>query len=247
MERAIIIGQSHTGAIAQALAAERSSVSGISVHRLGAEGEQDVITLRDAMSLVSDLDGQVRIFLSMLGTFHNILGLLRSGEDFDFLIDCDDAPDPAASARIPYRAVESAFAQHLTESVKILKLQAAAKSPLFLLSTPPPKQDNGFILERFLRQKKQSYRGKGIAEYGVERPESRLKLWSLEARLTAAWAAGEGMHFVAPPGEALSSDGFLDVNFYADDATHANARYGALVVDQIMAVIEGIGSAAANG
>ena len=46
------------------------------------------------------------------------------------------------------------------------------------------------------------------------------------------------MEFVAAPQEALDGSGFLDPAFYSD-ATHANEQYGALVVDQICAIVEG--------
>jgi hypothetical protein len=119
----------------------------------------------------------------------------------------------------------------------IRKIQAVANSRVFLLSTPPPKQSNEFMLERFMRQKKQSYRGVSVQDIGLERPESRLKLWLMEIRAMAKWAASEDLEFVEAPREAFDASGFLEPRLYSD-ATHANDKYGALVIDQICAIVE---------
>ena len=240
MSRAVVIGQSHSAALAQALLTERTDVSGISVHRLEDRKrpyEREVIKLDDAVSMVQGLPAETRVFLSTLGTYHNIWGLLRSGPAFDFLLDPGDSPDPSAEIHVPHRAIASAFDQHLAKPSLVRKIQSAAKSRVYLLSGPPPKQNNDFMLERFMAQKKQSYRGISVGEVGLERPETRLKLWLMETRATARWAASEDLHFVPAPAESFDENGFLHPQFYSD-ATHANAGYGALVIDQISAIIE---------
>ena len=240
MSRAVVIGKSHSAALAQALLTERKEVRGISVHRLEDRKrpfERDVITLDNAVSLVRRLPAATRVFLSTLGTYHNIWGLLRSGPAFDFLLDPCDAPDPNAEIQVPHRAIASAFDQHLAKPSLVRKIQAAAKSRVYLLSAPPPKQNNAFMLERFMAQKKQSYRGISVGDVGLERPETRLKLWLMETRATARWAASENLYFVPAPTKAFDDKGFLHPQFYSD-ATHANGGYGALVIDQISAITE---------
>ena len=246
---AVVIGQSHSAAIAQALLSERAGVKGITVHRLEDRKrpyERDVITLQEAVVLTRKLPADTPVFLSTLGTYHNIWGLLRSGQDFDFFLNPDDDPDPDVEVRIPHRAIASAFEKHLVKPTLVRKIQAVAKSRVFLLSTPPPKQSNEFMLERFMRQKKQSYRGISVEEVGLERPESRLKLWLMETRALAKWAASENLEFVEAPREAFDATGFLDPRLYSD-ATHANAKYGALVIDQICEIVDGVREKRAHG
>ena len=241
MTNAIVIGQSHCVAIQQALSTHRQKVRGVSVYRLESKNrpyERDTISAKDAVSIVKNGPSDACVFISAYGTYHNIWGLLRSGPEFDFLLDRDDAPDPDARVRIPHRAVASAFERHLGKPGFIRRIEKAASSPLFLLSTPPPKGDNDYMLERLTSHKKKSYRGRIVEEIGVERPLSRLKLWQMESRVIASWAASEGMEFIAAPQEALDESGFLHPAFYSD-ATHANEQYGALVVDQICAILEG--------
>ena len=249
MTGAVVIGRSHSAAIAEALATVRQSVTGVTVHRLHDENRpylQNTITPEEAVDMVAALPPGTRVFLSTLGTYHNILGLLRSGPTFDVLLDGEERPDPAAEVQIPSRALEVAFQQHLKTSAFIRKIRSASHSKVVLLSTPPPKQCNDFLLDRFLEQKKQLYRGRSVEEIGIERPESRLKLWQMETRALERWAPTQRLKFLAAPPEAFDENGFLKPRFYSD-ATHANAEYGALVVDQICRIVERTRSRVANG
>ena len=236
MTRAVVIGQSHCNAIAKALEGERG---GIAVYRVGvppAEGE-DPFTFSAAVQMVTGLPEDVPIFVSTLGAHHNQLGLLESGTPFDFLLGpADESAAPRPAVRVPNRAVASAFNLVFEEAVKIRKLKQAAKARVYMLSTPPPKQDNAFIKSILMKQKKKVYNGRSFLEFDVERPNVRLKLWRLEARLLEQWSSLEGMRFVPAPEEAFDEAGFLRPHYY-EDATHANARYGALVIDQIRMIL----------
>ncbi len=241
MTRAVVIGQSHCNAIAEALAGDCGKDHGIRVHRIGdpsfgPDGES--FTFGGGIPMVAALPAGTPVFLSMLGAYHNTLALLESGPRFDFLLRADDIAEPLPTARVPNRAIASAFEEVFGETTKIHKMKAVSKAPVYMLSTPPPKRSNEFIMSRLIAQKKKVYRGRNVLEVGVERPEIRLKFWRLEALLLASWAERGGMHFIPAPAEAADEDGFLDERFY-DDATHANAQYGALVVEQIKAILAG--------
>jgi hypothetical protein len=240
VKRAVLIGQSHCNAIAEALSGRSGDDHEIAIFRIGEECGPDgaPFTFSTAVPMIAQLPEGTPIFLSVLGGYHNYLGLLESGERYDFLLDPDDAAEATATALVPHRALSSAMEAAFDSAEKIHKLKAASKSPVYVLSTPPTKQSNEFITARLMAQKKKVYRGRSFLEFGVERPEIRRKLWLLEARLLAAWAERGGMAFVPAPAAAFNEDGFLDQQFY-DDATHANAGYGALVVDQIEAILAG--------
>jgi hypothetical protein len=127
------------------------------------------------------------------------------------------------------------------------RLLAVAKAPLFVLSAPPPKESNDYILGRLLRQNRRIQYGRSVDEVGIERPDARLKLWKLEVMLTRRWAKAKGVEFVEAPSECFNSAGFLARKFYHDDATHANSAYGALVVRQILSITDQMRTMAANG
>lgn len=241
MTRAVVIGQSHCNAIAEALAGDPGNDPGITVYRIGdpdfgPDGEP--FTFGTGIPMVAALPPGTPVFLSMLGGYHNILALLESGQRFDFLLDREDMAEPLPTARVPNRAIASAFEEAFGETTKIHKMKSVSNAPIHILSTPPPKQSNEFIMSRLLAQKKKVYRGRSFLEFGVERPEIRLKLWRLEAMLLASWAERGRLHFIPAPAGAFNRNGFLSERFY-DDATHANAQYGALVVEQIKAILAG--------
>jgi hypothetical protein len=246
--RAIIIGQSHCHAIGQALERHSDRYPEICVYRLeDKRSRSDAISIPDALELIGSLPSEACLFLAVLGGYHNLLGLVRAGESFDFLVGPEDSPDPRAKFRVPHRAMASAFEPQFTEAGKIRSLIAAASCASFLLSSPPPKADNDFIMERFRRPKNRVYRNKVVAEFGVERPESRLKLWQLEERLMAQWARTLKMQFLPAPRSALDGNGFLRADYYDDDVTHANSRYGELILEQVAAIVRATGQGVLNG
>ena len=81
-----------------------------------------------------------------------------------------------------------------------------------------------------------SYRARLVAEAGVNRAATRLKLWKLEMRVLAYLCAEWTIQLLLPPAEAQTAEGFLKPEYYANDATHANAAYGELVLRQLEAV-----------
>lgn len=239
--RAVIIGESHTNAVAQAIAEDPAAYEGIEVYRLHSPNrpsEPNTVSVPEAVAIIEALPEGGQVFLAMLGTYHNILGLLRAGEDYDFLLDGQDSPDPSATARIPHRAMASAFEQHFAQAGTIKRFRAVAKSAMHVLSSPPPKQSNRYVRHRFMRQTKRAYHGRSVEDVGVERPASRRKLWLMETMAIARWAGAHGMRFVPAPAAAFNGSGFLARKYYFEDATHANARYGALVLQQIRETLE---------
>ena len=248
MTQAVILGHSHCNAIAAGLLQKVERWSGISVYRLEDKRAKDrSIAIPAAIKLIGDLPPDAHVFLAILGAYHNILGLLRSGDAFDVIMGAAAIPDPEAMALVPQRAMLHALGEQFALSGKLRNLIAAARGPVFLISSPPPKRSNEYILDRFMRQKKQIYRGKSVRQFGIERPELRLKLWLLETRLMADWADSFGAQFLPAPTAALDPDGFLSEAYYGDDVTHANAAYGALVLDQVAAIVSGSSKQVSHG
>jgi hypothetical protein len=239
--RAVVIGRSHTNAISRALEQRSVDQHGIEVYLLESPNRKSrspTISIEEAKKIASSLPAGVPLFLAMLGTYHNVIGLLKAGPDYDFLLSPSDIPEPGHTWRIPHRTIAMAFAQHLEHAASVRDLKLATSSPTFILGTPPPKQSNDFLLEKFMRQKRQEYRGRSVAEVGIERPITRLKLWKIESDITCRWTELEGMRYLGSPTQSAEPSGFLRRDLYNDDATHANAIYGALVVEQILHILD---------
>ena len=236
MTRALVIGESHSNAIAQAIATLAPDYDDIVVHRLASrrESNEHAATSEAAVKLVSEQPPGIPVFLALLGTYHNIVGLIRSGPEFDFMLDENDVPPAGADCvRLPYQAIAGLFTDHLAKAGSIRRLRDAARSSVYVLSSPPPKHSNEFMTQKFMRKQNRAYRGRDVMQAGIARPDIRVKLWRLEARLLELWAVSEGMQFIPAPVASFNEDGFLSRKYYFEDATHANARYGALVLDQI--------------
>ena len=246
-----MIGQSHSAAIADALGEDDSAGSSITIHRLGSKNrpfERGTVSAENAIKLAGSLSPNDAVFLAMLGTFSNYIGMLRSGCDYDFLLAPSDEVEAGPVARIPHRAMTMAFDANRGQGPTIEKIRTASKAPVFLLSSPPPKESNDYILHRLLRQSDRLKYGKSVQEFGIERPQTRRKLWQLETALSATWAQTLDITFVDAPTKCFNSNGFLARKYYYDDATHANARYGALVVQQIREIMQSMSKqAAADG
>lgn len=234
MNKAVIIGQSHTACIAAA-ADTNPGWDHVSVFRLRSGDKQDdptALAFGDAVELVRNLESGTSLFLSGPGTYHNIIGLVRPSVEFDvMLLPADPVFDRAQL--IPHRVVAQSFDKHLGTEKLVPTMKAAAKGPVHLLSCPPPKQNNAFMLERMLKKSNKLYRGRDVAACGLNRPMLRRRLWGLECERMAAWAAAQDVGFVAAPQACFDEDGFLASQFYAPDATHANADYGLLVLELI--------------
>lgn len=240
MTNAVVIGQSHTACMANAISTHPDKAWDISVTRLRSGdklNDPEALSIDDAMGLVSALEFSVPIFISIVGTYHNILGLIRFGEDFDFLMDGQSTISDE-SCLVPNKVLTSAFDENLKTEKDIQKLKAVSRGPVYLLACPPPKQDSEFMLQKLTARRNKPYRGRDVATHGINRPELRRKLWLLECQRLELWAQGLEIGYLPPPIEAFDQDGFLAKQFYADDATHANAEYGALVLSLIASTIE---------
>ena len=96
-----------------------------------------------------------------------------------------------------------------------------------LLVPPPPPATPGHIL---------AHPGKieaRLARRGVSPAPVRLAAWKHQLQLLRATAKEVGIEFLEPPEGSQSGDGLLRAEFNADDASHGNAKYGALVLSDI--------------
>jgi hypothetical protein len=170
--------------------------------------------------------------ISIAGGLHNVVGLLRHEKPFDVFTRGEETMTLAEGCVVvPENVLWDVFKVMTETNKKIAALRNKARCRLYHLATPPPKEDGGFITARIGR-----YRDRLVAEAGLNHAATRLKLWKLEMRVLAHLCAHWSMQLLLPPAEAQTTEGFLKSEYYADDATHANAAYGELVLRQLEAV-----------
>jgi hypothetical protein len=238
--RILILGDSHTRALKRAVE-ERVAASGqqraveFDVHWLLVQKADKVrgeLSIEDALQRVSSMPSDGVFAILLAGTLHNIFGLLQHDKPYDVFAPGDESLRLAAGASlIPENALWDMFVNVAKDNKRIQKIRKAATCAGYHLASPPPKRDNQYIMARAAR-----YRDRLVEQVGVAPPELRLRLWRLEMRVVAQLCQQWGIGFLPAPQEAMDVDGFLKPDYYAEDATHANAAYGELVLRQLEGV-----------
>ncbi|MDD2759961.1 MAG: hypothetical protein PHH11_06665 [Methylomonas sp.] len=182
----------------------------------------------DAKTAVASLQSGDIFVISLLGTAHNIFGLVEHERKFcvvseqcsnNTFLDCE---------LIPSSTMRDMFYGVCQKNKRIGELKSQATVPVYHLMTPPPKEDNEYI-----KAKTSRYRDKIIGEHDINKPELRLALWNLEMSAVKQFCEGLDVNVIEPPFESISEHGFLKPHFYGGDATHANRAYGELVLYQL--------------
>jgi len=217
--KTLIIGNSHTHALE--LAASGIKDARFKVFRLGNKAAVDVASAAIAMLGEDDT-----LVMSFGGVMHNHVSLLRHREPFDVLAGDEEANDLPI---VTQSMLRHAFA-HPTwcQRGKIEGFKAKTGARVVHLATPPPMADHEFIMQQRIY-----YRGVSFAEHGLNPASFRLKIWEIEMQTLAKVCEECGVGFLYPPEQARTAEGYLARDCYADDAAHANARYGRLVLEQL--------------
>lgn len=231
--RIFVFGDSHTHALSLAArqAADLPDDVEFDIHWSLKEKNGNVrgdMKKADALEAVAALQGRDIAVVALLGTLHNVFGLLRHERPFQLMDATSEAFDASHGELLPRAAMYDALRHRCEENGFLAAVRKRTRVRVFHLMTPPPKTDSEFLLSKIDR-----YRGRRASDVGVADAASRLRFWQLEKQVVSDFCEALGVTLVAPPIQALDASGFLRKAFYADDATHANAAYGALVLEQL--------------
>ena len=191
------------------------------------------ISAREALRILRSL-GPDDVLVSVIGgNQHAVFSTIQHPQPFDFILSGENKADaPADGAEIiPFRTLYEYFRSSLrnNDGETVAELRRSTAARVVHLLTPPPKRENEWIEQHhdtfFARE--------GIAASGVSPPALRMKFWRLQNRAIEAICGELGVEVLGPPESACDPDGFLLRDYYAGDATHANARYGELVLQQL--------------
>lgn len=107
-----------------------------------------------------------------------------------------------------------------------------------VVGTPPPLGDDDLVRRRLAREPAfgDGARALGfdLATIGIAAPSVRRKLWFVVQELMAETAAAHGALFAPSPEAAQDGDGLLRVEMSGGDVSHANERYGRLLIGQLV-------------
>ena len=238
--RVAVFGDSHTAALirAQQAPSEGRNYDHIRIFRLQKEKGGKSVGDADLASFCRHIRNYAKddfVFSAVGGNQYAVVSTVQGSIDFDFLTsptDQDLASDRVAL--MPLRAISSYLEQGVRGTVgPVLKrIRESTDAKVFHLAPPPPKEDNAFIAANF----ESRFALEGIEKYGPTRPSLRLKCWKVQYNCLARLCEELDIVLIAPPGKSVTGDGYLHPRSYAKDVTHANRRYGALVLDQISKV-----------
>lgn len=238
MKQCVVVGASHIEAIQAA--ATRDSVGWLQFVSLREAQYNPYIingalnpALRSALAVVEQ-DSPAGYFLSLRGNEYNVLGLVNHPTPFDFVLkEQPHLPVRKNVEIIPYYQVRETLFEMIKGTI-LLSIQvfsAVLERSLFFIEPPPPIPDNQHIA---------CYPGafKHKANtLGISPPLHRYKLWRLQSLLIQEECRKHAITFLPVPQTARDNHGgCLKKGYWAADPTHANARYGALVIAQIDAL-----------
>ena len=162
----------------------------------------------------------------------SVLAIAQHPEPFDFVLpEAPDLPLTTGAQIIPYdamRAVLTALNEPYLSTMR--QVRDASGGTTFHVEGPPPVADPDRMGGKF----------PWSLHPGMLKAFSprwlRLKVWRLQSAIIHDFCAEEGLVFVTRPPGVADADGFLREEFFKD-AVHANAAYGALVIEQVRALL----------
>jgi tetratricopeptide (TPR) repeat protein len=227
--RVLVFGSSHVAAIKDGLAGFVDDCVEVVIRLqpqkllLDAAGAFDA----DYRAMLEDAQDFDACIMSVGGNEHTMFGIARHPVDYYFGTS-PSGPDDIRACYIPYRLFREAFMKRFAFSEGYLRFFAAVlPRPLIVLESPPPPANDEYIaasIDPVLRE--------GIERYGVAPKRLRRELWRLRSDHVKRLCAQMECDFLEAPQEAMDESGYL-VESACGNATHGNAAYGRMVLDQI--------------
>lgn len=167
----------------------------------------------------------------VMGNEYNTLGMLNHPRRFDFYLPArPDLPTDESAEILPVDLVEDLIRSRLANSVALylaMISRAGANVAKIHMPPPPPVRETAHI-ETYPGQF-----GEKVRQFGVSPPFFRLKMWKLTCEVLRKLCEEAGIIFYRLPDSVFDTDGFLARPFMNQDPTHANARYGRIILDNI--------------
>lgn len=227
----LVYGHSHTNAVREAVLKRQRKGRPVPITLFRFAKEKNGRTIGDIsfenfLERISSLRPDDVVVSMIGGNQHALISTMQHPRPFDFFTPDAGAEQTEKVEIIPYRAILGASGNTILKGSgrQLEQMQKATKARLVHVLPPPPKFDNAHIARRT-----KIFAERGMAGSAISPPALRLKFWQLQARVLQKWCGKRGIEVIMPPAKAIS-DGFLRPEYWANDITHANARYGELVL-----------------
>ena len=232
----VIAGDSHIYAIKDALT-EGPGPDGLTIEALRVCSQKNGktigdITFDDLITRCCALPAGSLVVTMLRGNHHQKVGLVQHPRAFDLLMhSVDGGLLQKDSELIPIQVMREVFSSCLRNSYgkDLQRLKQASVVPVVCVSPPAPKEDASHIA----KGAETYFKLLDILSVGVTKAPVRLKLWLLQQKVLQDFCGENGIYFLGNPLGTRDEGGYLKREYYAPDATHANAAYGNLVLTQV--------------
>jgi len=229
-----VIGTSHVEAIRRA--ADHDKVEVINLDQsetLAASAKTDL-----SEPLVETADF---VFLAIGGVAPSIYGLIESDVPFS-VGDAKAGQIPEGSRFFIAEQLMRDFLKYQQvvryERIAQLVERYRSNATVACIAPPPPRgesRDRGSFMspDPYVRLDTPG-RFRNILDRGFTPPGLRKKLYDIDMALFRDFCCDLGVDLIEAPNSALDGLGLLDDDFSVGDPVHGNARYGALVINQML-------------
>ena len=182
--------------------------------------------------LVSGEDGRICLFWN--GNEANVLSILPD-EEFQIWLDDSEDVDPTGVSVVTRANLESYFCDCLKPLV--LFLTGISNSSRVVLCSPPPPKSRDYLLTVLKSEEYFNRRLKAQTDLGKDliilNDRERVLLHQIYLGELKKVSEQFGATFLETPRGAIADDGTLREEFSLNDCTHANEKYGVLVLEQL--------------
>ena len=173
------------------------------------------------------------IFLCCGGGEHAEIALFNNWP-FDFYMPDDDPQSNVAKncEIIPYDAMLATCASYISATVPFVqRIGSLSKLPMYHILPPPPPAS----VDHIMACAPSAFR-ELADKHGITPAPLRQKVWRLCLIAARQLYEDMGISIIEPPPEALDEWGCLAPQYQGSDPVHANADYGALVIDRLVSI-----------
>jgi hypothetical protein len=170
------------------------------------------------------------VISSVGGGTHHVMGLHPHPQVFDFVVpDHPDLPVIERATMIPYDQIRQTMLTAGESDFEVLRLMGESVRGRMIHVPPPPTRRDEKPIDHPLWRKLVGDSDR-ISPLWLRR-----KLELVHTSLLREMCAAANILLLTPPPAAVDEEGFLRPEF-AGAPCHGNARYGALVLDQVRAL-----------
>jgi len=189
---------------------------------------------KEYWDFVVELSRGKHVVIVWNGNQHNANFMFQTEPNFTMLGVTGDSYHKE-SVPIPRAMIKDFFKPSFAELSEIIPSLSKARN-VTLMNGPAPKPlthiQNCILQEKYFTDIAKSL-GVDIADLAITSDSLRLELWNVLAELLADSAKNLGANFLSAPEVSRDAFGMLSPEYWASDVTHANSKYGTLLIEEL--------------